>query len=186
MICIQHNWIALNSNWNSIVIESIHIKFELIWIYSKSISIELIWNWSELSWFEIDLNWIESKLIWIELIQNWSELNWFKIDLNWFEMDLNWFEIDLNWFEIDLNWFKGTWGGWGGIGVVKEGLKGGLQCGSKVRPVALFYTVKDPFGGWGVAHIGGPCLLFSWSTNLIHFQLNIYKNELFFNKYFWK
>ena len=22
-----------------------------------------------------------------------------------------------------------------------------IQCGSKVRPVALFYTVKDPFGG---------------------------------------
>ena len=24
-----------------------------------------------------------------------------------------------------------------------------VQCGSKVRPVALFYTVKDPFGGQG-------------------------------------
>ena len=24
---------------------------------------------------------------------------------------------------------------------------GNLQWGSKVRPVALFYTVKDPFGG---------------------------------------
>ena len=22
-----------------------------------------------------------------------------------------------------------------------------IQCGSKVRPVALFYTVRDPFGG---------------------------------------
>ena len=29
----------------------------------------------------------------------------------------------------------------------KKRKKKKLQCGSKVRPVALFYAVKDPFGG---------------------------------------
>ena len=92
------NWVELNHielNWAKMVLilNRTDVKIELNYIELKSIRTEL----------NSVLNWIDLKLT-FELIWNWIELRWVEIEvveLNWFGLNGSDIDLKLNW--IDLN-----------------------------------------------------------------------------------
>ena len=68
--------------------------------------IELILNWIEMNWTDLNLNGLEMEMEWnwfeIEIEVTWVELIWSEFESN--RIELNWIELESTWFEIELIW----------------------------------------------------------------------------------